>query len=91
MKGIVHVNWLPEDARINAASFRDEVWSPISQKLQKHASGGRKPWTLVRRDHAKVHTATAVSTVMTDLRLKKTSQPSHSPDPCPSDFFLFGW
>jgi hypothetical protein len=32
-----------------------------------------------------------ISSVMPDLRLKRTLQPPYSPDICPSDFFLFGW
>jgi hypothetical protein len=75
MKSIVQVNELSNNARINAAYFRDEILTPISQKLQQHASGRRKPWTLVHLDNAKVHTATAVSIVMPDLRLKRTLQP----------------
>jgi hypothetical protein len=42
-------------------------------------------------DNAKVHTAKVVSSVLPDLRLKRTPQPSCSPDICLSDFFFFGW
>jgi hypothetical protein len=75
IKGIVHVNWLPKNARINAASLRDEKLAPIFQKLQQHASDGCKPCTRVQRDRAKIHTGTAVSTLMADLRLKRTLEP----------------
>jgi hypothetical protein len=91
IKGLVHVNWLPKDVRINAVSFRDEILIPISQKLQTNVSGGHKPWTLVHMNKAKVHTAKVVSSVMPDLRLKRTPQLPYSPDSCPSDLFLFDW
>jgi hypothetical protein len=42
-------------------------------------------------ENAKFHTATAISTVMLELRAKRTPQPPSSPDVCPSDFLLFGW
>jgi hypothetical protein len=42
-------------------------------------------------DKVKVHTAKVVSSVMPDLRLKRTPQPAYGPDTCPSDFFLSGW
>jgi hypothetical protein len=60
MKGIVQVNWLSKDARINAADFRDEVLTPMPQKLQEYASGGRKSWRLVHMDRANVGTAAVV-------------------------------
>jgi hypothetical protein len=40
-------------------------------------------------DNTKVYTAKVVSSVMSDLRLKRTLQPLYRPDICPSDFFLF--
>jgi hypothetical protein len=91
IKGLVHLNWLPKDVRIKAVSFRDEILIPISQKLQTNVSGGHKTWTLVHMDNAKVHTAKVVSSVMPDLRLKRTLQPPYSPDSCPLDLFLFDW
>jgi histone-lysine N-methyltransferase SETMAR len=91
IKGIMHVNWLPRNARINAPDLRDELLTQISQKLQEHASGGRKLWTLVHMDSTKVHTAAAILTVVPDFRLKRIPHRPYSPDICPSDFFLFGW
>jgi hypothetical protein len=88
IKGLVHVNWLPRDARINSVYFQDEILIPISWKLQANTSGGHTPWTLVSADNAKVHTAKVVSSVMPDLRLKRALQLPYSPDICPSDFLL---
>jgi hypothetical protein len=85
------VNWLLKDVRINAVYFRDEIVMRISQKHQSNVSGGHKPWTLVHMDHAKVHIAEMISTVIPDLGLKRTPRPGYSPNICPSDFFLFGW
>jgi hypothetical protein len=75
IKRIVQVIWLPKNPRISAASFLDEVLTPLSQKLQEHASGGCKSWTSMHMDNAKIHTTTAVSTIMPDLRLKRTLEP----------------
>jgi hypothetical protein len=72
IKGLVYVNWLPNDVRINGLYFRDEILIHISQKLQINVSTGRKPRTPVHMDKAKVHTAKMVSSAMPDLRLKKT-------------------
>jgi hypothetical protein len=45
IKGLVHMNWLPKDVRINRVYFRDMILIPISQKLRTKDSGGHKPWT----------------------------------------------
>jgi hypothetical protein len=91
IKGFVHVNWLSNDVRINAVQFRDEILIPISQKFQTKVSSRHKPWTLVQLDNARVHTAKVVSSVMPDLRLKRTPQPPYRTDICPSNFFLSRW
>jgi hypothetical protein len=91
IKGLVYVNWLPKDVRINGLYFWDEILIPISQKLQTDVSTGYKPSALVHMDKAKIHTAKTVSSVMPNLRLKRTHQPPYSTGICPSDFFLFGW
>jgi hypothetical protein len=90
IKGLVHVNWLWKDVRINAVYFRDEILTPISKKLQTNVPGGCKPRTLVHIDNAKIRTGKVVSSALPDLRLKRTLQPPYSPGICPSDFFLFG-
>jgi hypothetical protein len=74
IKGLVDVNWPPKNVRINVVYFRDETLMPISQKFQANISGRHRPWTLMHRDNAKVHTAKMVSGVMPDLRLKRTPQ-----------------
>jgi hypothetical protein len=91
IKGLVHVNWLPKDVRIKAVYFRDEILIPISYKPQTNVSGRHKPWIRVHMANANVHMAKVVSSIMPDLRLKRTRQPPYSPDICPSDIFLFGW
>jgi hypothetical protein len=89
IKGLVYVNWLSKEMRINAVDFRNEMLVPVSQKLQTNVSGGHKPWTLMHMDNANVHTAKVVLGLMPDLRLKRTPEPLYSPDICPSDFL--GW
>jgi hypothetical protein len=42
IKSIVHVNWLPKDGRINAFYLRDEILTPIFQKLEGNASHGHR-------------------------------------------------
>jgi hypothetical protein len=42
-------------------------------------------------DNSKVHATKVLSSVVPDLRLKRTPGPPYSPDICPSDFVLFGW
>jgi hypothetical protein len=91
IKGLAQVNWLPKDVRINAVYFRDKILILIFRKLQTTVSGGHKPWTRMHMDNPKVHTAKVVSSIMLDLRLKRTSRPPYSPEICPSGFFLFGW
>jgi hypothetical protein len=88
IKGLIHVNWLPKDVRINAVYFRDEILRSISRKLQSNVPSGHKPCTIVHMDNTKVHTEKVVSSVMLDLKLKRTLQLPYRPDVCPSDFFL---
>jgi hypothetical protein len=85
------VNWFLKDVRINAVYFRDEMLIPISQKLQTNGSGEHRPWPPVHMDNAQTSTAKVISSVVPDLRVKRTAQLPYSPDVCPSDFFLFGW
>jgi hypothetical protein len=91
IKGLVHVNYLPKDARITAVYLRDDILIPIVQKRQTNACGGHRPWTLIAVDNAKVHTVKVVPTLMPDLRLKSTFRPLYSPDICLSDLLIFGW
>jgi hypothetical protein len=91
VKTIIKVDRLPKAARINATSFRDVVLAFICQKLQEHASHGCKQCTLAENGNAKVRTATVVSAVMPDLRLKGMHEPSSSPNICASDFVLLSW
>jgi hypothetical protein len=77
IKDLVYVNWLPKNVRIDAVHFRDEILIPISQPFQASASGGHKPWTLVHMDNTKAHTAKRISSVMTDLRVKRAPNRQH--------------
>jgi hypothetical protein len=88
INGLVHVNWVPRDARINAVYFRDEKLISISKKPQTIASGGHRRWTLAHMDNTKFYTVKVVSSIMPDLRFERT--PSSRPDLYPSEFFLFG-
>jgi hypothetical protein len=80
------MNWLPKDVRTNAVYFREEILIPISQKLRTNVSGRHESRTRAHMDNEKVDAAKVASSVMSDLRLKRT--PQDSPDICPSDVFL---
>jgi histone-lysine N-methyltransferase SETMAR len=78
---------LPKGSAFNGEYSRDNILAALTQFQPEE--DGRK--LVVHADNARAHTAQKCRTFCKENRLRLTPHPPYSPDPTPSDFFLFSY
>jgi hypothetical protein len=72
---IAHYCWLPKDNTLDSPFFREEVLSPLAQKMQPNSEKIGKPLTLIHMDNSRVHTAKETQEKSNVSRFKRMPQP----------------
>jgi hypothetical protein len=65
----------PKDSTLDSPFFCEEVLSPLVQQMQPNSKKTRKPLTLIRIDHARVHMARATQEKLEVSPFKRMPQP----------------
>jgi hypothetical protein len=82
---------LPKCSKFNAQYHTNNILVAISdsRRLSWRPQQG-KLWSWLHADTTRPHTAKVSTDYVTRNGMKRAPHPAYSPDPAPSDFFLFG-
>ena len=86
-KGVVHKEFVPSGQTVNV-EFYETVLGRLRKRVARVRPAIADSWKL-HHDNAPSDTALAVGDYLAEHRVPTLSQPSHSPDVAPPDFFLF--
>src|SRR5580692_1661011 len=89
LRGIVHMEFLPQRQTINQHVYKD-ILKRLLRAVREKRQGlwQNKSW-LLHHDNAPAHNALSVRQFLVDKNITVLEQPPYSPDLAPCDFFLF--
>ncbi|PNF41429.1 hypothetical protein B7P43_G13783 [Cryptotermes secundus] len=88
-QGVIHVDFLTDARKVNAAYYSDLLATDMKEKIQsKRKTGGK--WVAFLQDNARPPTAKTTIETLWKLKWNLLTHPPYSPDLVPSDFYLFG-
>jgi [histone H3]-lysine36 N-dimethyltransferase SETMAR len=88
-EGIIHIDYLPKGATINALYYSNLLTGPLRDALSRVRPGKLHARPLLQHDNARPHTARMTMAAIADLRWELLPHPAYSPDLAPSDYHLF--
>jgi len=89
VKGIVHMEFLPQGQTINQHVYKDILKRLLRAVREKRQDLWQTKSWLLHHDNAPAHNALSVRQFLAEKNITVLEQPPYSPDLAPCDFFLF--
>ncbi|XP_045451016.1 histone-lysine N-methyltransferase SETMAR-like [Melitaea cinxia] len=88
-QGIIMVEYLEKGATITSSYYADQIRDQLREAIKEKRRGKLRTGVLFHQDNAPAHKAAVAMAAIQETGFELLEHPPYSPDPAPSDFYLF--
>lgn len=89
IRGIIHIDWVPEGLTVNQAYYLDVLKLLQEQVRRKRQELWKNDTWILHQDNTPTHNALSIKQFLAKKKIPLLEYPPYSPDLAPCDFFLF--